>query len=205
MNKLTTIKTIKKAAPLALLAVVMSGSALAGPKGDRPKGPKFSIDVENFCEVNEDNGRYLDVTTTVTPSGSQPGDGGGEVGTPKADAAFKGEVCETNKGGKEKCSQDFIPAGDAQYMYLSDGNWVKSIDLCATKPGETLSKGTAINALISVPVKVDGKVQATWVSRCDDLDIYPDDYAWVNGEYVDDNDQSNVNLEEDIVCPTPAE
>jgi hypothetical protein len=200
MNKLTTISTIKKAAPLALLAVVMSGSAFAGPKGERPSGPKYSIDVENECSVN---GAYLDIKTTVTPSGSKPGDGGGDVGQPTADAAFKGEICETNKGGKEKCSQGFLPVGNAQDMF---GSYMASINLCATKEsGAIISKGTAVNAFVNVPVELeDGTVQATWVSNCDDI-AKPEDFQWVevdgNWVYMDVVDQSDVKVPADILCP----
>ena len=68
------LTTIKKTAPLALLAVVLSGTAFA--KG--PKPPQASIDVHSTCEV-----KYYDmdgnwkptfvVTTTITDaSGDTP-------------------------------------------------------------------------------------------------------------------------------------
>jgi hypothetical protein len=168
MNKLTTISTIKKAAPLALLAVVMSGSAFAGPKGERPAKGKLSIDVYNACTAS---GTSLHITTTATPSDSKRADGGAEVQTPTAYAAFKGEVCEENKGGKLKCSTGFVPAGQGDaiddYMDMAgDLTWTKSIDLCALD--SSLTAGTAVNAEISVPVKYDGDITTTWVSSCDD-------------------------------------
>jgi hypothetical protein len=228
MNKLTTISTITKAAPLALLAVVMSGNAFAGPKGERPNGPKFSIDVVNECTVS---GSYLNIKTSVTPSGSQPGDGGGELGIPSAQAAFQGEVCKTLRNGKLSCSTGFLPAGypepaapEPMDFNFGSGNWEASINLCATKAGETISKGTAVNSFVYVPVIVanpdcayppvsgdefcvDGNgeqidafiVQATWESNCDDID-QPGDYAEVDGEWVDVVDQSDVNVPEDIDC-----
>ena len=96
MNKLTTVKTITKAAPLALLAIVISGSASAGPPvGDpgSPKGEKLTIDVENHCVPN---GRFLDVTTTVTPSDSKKGDGGAEIKTPTANCVRQIRVASKN-------------------------------------------------------------------------------------------------------------
>ena len=207
MNKLTMIKAMNTAASLALLAVLASGSAFAGPPaGDpgRPKGAKLSIEVENHCVPN---GRFLDVKTTVMPSDSKKGDGGGEITTPTADAMFKGQVCETNKGGKEKCSADFVPVGanDQHMYYAASWIWTKSIDLCAMKDGETISQGTTVNALISVPVDYDDGSTTTWVSRCDDIDQYQD-YDWVMvGDqlvWMDVVDQSEIELAEDTVCPT---
>lgn len=206
MNKLTTVKTITKAAPLALLAIVISGSASAGPPvGDpgSPKGEKLTIDVENHCVPN---GRFLDVTTTVTPSDSKKGDGGAEIKTPTADAMFKSKLCEANKGGKQKCSVDFVPVGaDHQGMhYAGAWIWTKSIDLCATKDDETISRETPVDASISVPIDYDDHSTTTWVSRCDDIDQYQD-YAWVMvGDqlvWMDVVDQAEVELEEDVVCP----
>ena len=91
MNKLTTINTIKKAAPLALLAVVMSGSAFAGNgngkgKGPRVQGAKLSVAVNTTCELVPRAGAEYDdfedpvllVTTVVDASDS--GDNG--IGAP---------------------------------------------------------------------------------------------------------------------------
>jgi len=199
MNKLTTIKTIKKAAPLALLAVVMSGSAFAGPgngKGDRPKGPKLSIDVYNDCTAN---GTSLDITTTVTPSGSELGDGGAQIQTPIAYAALKEDVCEENKGGKLKCSQGFVPKGQGDDIddlmdYSGPLTWTKSIDVCALD--SSLTAGTVVNAEVSVPVDYDSDVTTTWVSRCDD-DPSTNCYDSATGEYYvcEKYDESIVNLE----------
>ncbi len=174
MNKLTTINTIKKAAPLALLAVVMSGSAFAGPKGERPKGPKLSIDVYNACTAE---GTSLNITTTVTPSDSKQSDGNASINNPVADPAFKGEICDTNKGGKQRCSQGFVPSGQTTTLYWSGSDplaysTVESIDLCALKPG--LTKGDVVNAEVSVAVDYDtdndgyADTTTTWVSACDD-------------------------------------
>jgi hypothetical protein len=205
MNKLTIMNTITKSAPLALLTVVISSSAFAGPPvGDpaRPKGEKLGIEVENHCVPN---GRYLDATT-VTLSDSKKGDGGGEITTPTADAMFKGRVCDTNKGGKEKCSIAFLPVGatDQDMYYAGSLKWTRSIDLCATKDDETLGKETAVNALISVPVAYDDGSTTTWVSNCDDIDRY-EDYEWVMvGDqlvWMDVVDQSEVELETELVCP----
>lgn len=205
MNKLTIMTTIARTAPLALLTVLISGSAFAGPPvadTARPKGAKLSIDVENHCVPN---GRYLDVTTTVTLSGSKKGDGGGEIKTPTADAMFKGELCKHNPAGKFKCVPDEFKAVNAadQVMNYSGGwIWTKSVDLCATKDDETISKGTAVNALVSVPVGYDDGSTTTWVSNCDDLDG-PYDWVLVGEDYVlmDVVDQSDVHVGADIVCP----
>ena len=207
MNKLTKTNTVTKTAPLALLALVMSGSVFAGPpvgEPGRPHGAKLSIDVVNHCVPN---GRHLDVTTTVTLSGSKKGDGGGEIKTPTADAMFKGEVCKQNPAGKFKfkCTPgEFkaVNAADQAMNYTGEWIWHKSIDLCATKDDETISKGTAVNALVSVPVGYDDGSTTTWVSNCDDLDG-PYEWVLVGEEYVwmDVVDQSDVHVDADVVCP----
>ena len=56
MNTLTTIKTITKAAPLALLAVAMSGSALAGNNGQNngsDKGRKGEPQGLSLIHISE--------------------------------------------------------------------------------------------------------------------------------------------------------
>ena len=211
MNKLTTISTIKKAAPLALLAVVMSGSALAGPKGERPKGPKLSIDVENECVLE---GTSLFIYTTVTPSDSQVGDGGGAIGQPLAVAAFKVPECKFNKNGKEVgCSAEFQPTGKSYPMAGSAPSFNTEIKLCEENP--YLGDESVVNAFISVPVHYDpdgnpdsgDESETTWTSRCDDIakeGMYPDgDFIWIDSDYdgeVDDGemvdivDQSEIEL-----------
>ena len=52
MNKPLTIKTSIKAASLAALAVVMSGTALAGGKGPN-KDAQASIEAYNVCKVED--------------------------------------------------------------------------------------------------------------------------------------------------------
>ncbi|HSN52665.1 MAG TPA: hypothetical protein VLS87_09050 [Woeseiaceae bacterium] len=200
MNKLTTMNTIKKSAPLALLAVVMSGSAFAGPNGDpgRPKGEKLSIDVENECVLN---GTTLEIYTTVTPSGSKLGDGGGVIQAPSATAAFKAEVCEPNASGKKwTCTTEFQAAGSDYLMAGSQPSYSTSIDLCLENP--YLSAETAVSAFISVPVKYADESTTTWTSSCDDI-AKPEDFVWKDfnnngyvdaGEMVDVVDQSNIEL-----------
>ena len=192
------LTTIKKTAPLALLAVIISASAFAGPQGDRPSKKKLSIDVYNDCSAR---GTYLDITTEVTPSGSQLGDGGAEIQTPEAGAAFKGEVCRTNPRGRENCSAGFVPAGAPELMDFAGSDpltWTASIDLCALD--STLTAGTAVNAEVSVPVKYDEDVTTTWVSQCDDdpdtFCVDDDGYPYVCEEF----DESIVEVA--VSCPT---
>jgi hypothetical protein len=210
MNKLTTINTIKKAAPLALLAVVMSGSAFAGPNGSRPTGPKLSIDVDNYCYFDA-NPRYLVIETTVTPSGSQVGDNGGVFGTPMAQAAFRDEDCKFTPQGKEVCkSAGFVAVGAPKPMDEEDPfDWSSapgkdpspdaystSIDLCAVNP-DILSE-TVVNALVQVTV-TDDDGATTWASACDDVWFDSDDDPYDDGE--DRVDQSDLQLDGvSIVC-----
>jgi hypothetical protein len=193
------LTTIKKTVPLALIAVALSSTAFAGPKGDRPAKAKLSINVYNACTAN---GTSLDITTTVTPSDSGRTDGGAEVKTPTAYAALKGEVCTVNKGGKEKCSQGFVPAGQGDaiddFMDMSgDLTWTKSINLCELDP--TLTAGTAVNAEISVPVDYDGDITTTWVSSCDDDPITMCEDIYGNEYVCEDSDESIVEIE--ASCP----
>ena len=189
MNKLTTINTIKKAAPLALLAVVMSGSAFAGPKGERPTGPKLSIDVYNECTAS---GTSLSITTTVTPSDSKKSDGNATINNPIADPAFKGDECRTNpKNGKQICKSAFVPSGQTTTLYMSSSDpltytTMAAIDLCAIK--SSLTTGDVVNAEVSVAVDYDTDnepgvdVTTTWVSQCDD-DPSTNCYDESTGEY----------------------
>jgi hypothetical protein len=206
MNKLTTINTIKKAAPLALLAVVMSGSAFAGPKGERPAKSKLSINVENECVLD---GTDLKIYTTVTPSGSKLSDPG-DILQPSAVAAFKVPECEFNPSGKKQtCTTEFQPAGDDYPMTGSQPDFYTKIDLCKENP--QLVYESAVNAFISVPVLYDDpdgdpnsgdEVKTTWTSSCDDI-AKPEDFVWMDlngngyvdeGEMIDVVDQSNIEL-----------
>jgi hypothetical protein len=223
MNKLTTINTIKKAAPLALLAVVMSGSAFAGPKGDRPAKAKLSIDVENECVLE---GTDLKIYTTVKPSGSKLSDPG-DILQPVAVSAFKVPDCTFNPSGKKQtCSNKFQPAGDDYTMTGSQPDFYTKIELCKENP--QLVYESAVNAFITVPVLYDDpdgelgtgdEVITELTSSCDDIakeGIYPEgDFKWFDyngngyvddGEMVDVVDQSNIELhfdEDPCVPPTP--
>lgn len=160
---------------MGLLVVALSSIAIAGPNGPpdppappdpngpgpRPPGEKLSIDVENECKVN---GMYLEIDTSVTESGSNFGDGTGQLGSVRAQAAFKFAICSYNPAGNQKtCKMEFKPAGyldtiaDATPMDENppgSGKWEASIDLCATKDDETIFEGTAVNAFVYVDVEV---------------------------------------------------
>jgi hypothetical protein len=233
-----------------------------GP-GPRPPGEKLSINVENVCTVNiVDNpdcatppypgdetciasgggvidafiGADLEIDTSVTESGSEFGDGTGQLGKVRAQAAFKFASCSSNPAGnQETCTMEFKPAGypddiadpTAMVFDVALGKWEASIDLCATKDDETIFEGTAVNAFVYVDVDVANPncaappypgdetctdsgggvidafiVQATWESRCDDIDG-PYELVVVDGEsvYMDVVDESDVRVPENIVCP----
>ena len=208
MNRLTSIKTITKAAPLALLAVVMSGSAFAGPQSDRPTGKKLSIDVNNYCYF-DGNPRYLVIETTATASGSEFGDNNGYiVDFPTVDAAFKAnDDCKpVGKSGKQACNTYFKPVGDPKDMYEAGGftwaadstspvvanGWKKKLDLC--DESSDIHSETAVNALVKVVV-TDKDGSTTWASTCDDIwfDEHDDD-PYDDG--VDRVDHSDLNLDE---------
>ncbi len=222
MRKLTTFRSITSCGMLTLLAFALWGNAFAGPRdGDpgRPAKEKLSIDVVNECSLDSSN-RYLEVTTTITLSGSDNGDGGATIDgnlIPTADAMFRETICTTHKNGKTQICETFFEEVNApqnmkyvgsktsdSWTFKAANSEYNPVDLCATKAGQTLSEGTSVNALISVPITYnDGS--ATWVSNCDDIDHY-DDYDWVmvDGElkWMDVVDQSDVSLDKPVVCPS---
>ncbi len=181
MKTPTKINTLSWMGPLV---VALSSIAIAGPNGPPgppvppdpneppPPGPKLNIDVVNDCRATtREDKPFLEITTEVTPSDSPPTDGGAEIQTPEADAAFQSEVCRHNPAGKNACRMEFLPAGDPKEMHLVEAlTWAltgdNSIDLCALQP--TLTAGDVVNAEVTVVVSYDGGTTTTWISQCDD-------------------------------------
>jgi len=179
MNKLTTISTIKKAAPLALLAVVLSGSAFAGPgkgKGDREKGPKLSLDVHTLCKLDDTYpaAPVLHVTTTITDSSGDNGDGGMTITSKKAYPAFKFR-------GPFMAEGDGVELVEDDDYYTVD-TYVAELHLCdlGLQPRE---KATAV----SIVEISDG---TKFSSNCENIFVDED------GDGIDDDgiDQSNIDL-----------
>jgi hypothetical protein len=181
MNKLTTIETIKRAAPLALLAVVMSGSAFAkGPKKD----PQVSIDVFTLCDVverydydSQKNLQFFTATTTVSNTsddtpGSNPGASvDAQITKIEMQGKYKTRGKETDLGGP--VSQSY-PIVDGYGNVIEDGiveeypdtlEKTLEINICDVE-GFDHTRDASLNAEITV--WVDGAKFDTYGGKCDD-------------------------------------
>ncbi len=200
MNKLTTINTIKKAAPLALLAVAMSGSAFAGPdngngngKGDRPKGPKLSLDIVNVCSLPDDfnpNDPVLNLKVTIDDVSDDNGTGGGTILSRSAQASVK-------KKGKM-----FDPVGPSVPLTDEGYVWTAELHLCAgdAEDDALVENAKAANSLVSIVVLNGDDSETTFSTMCDNP--YTDD----NDDGMDDEDESDISIGHlGISCPDVAE
>lgn len=181
MNKLTTISTIKKAAPLALLAVVMSGSAFAGPgKGQGPKDKgdgQASIDVYTVCEFRHTmDGVWKPtfvVTTTITnESGDTPVEPILGAKTVQAKQKSRGPM------------RDLLGAQiDAP---ASMGTTTEYIELCADGANPLDPKSTALGAVVTVILENGRKSE--YGGRCENP------YTDYNNDGYDDADESDIDI-----------
>jgi hypothetical protein len=195
MNRPTIINTIKKAAPLALLAVVMSGSALAGPpdkagkpdKGGRPdKGGYGSIEVTNDCSLDPKTKEFV-VHSTIEDASDDRADVYAQVDTITVTAKQKGD----------KGPWGYLGSPDEDQAYV--GPNTATFPLCTG-----LADGaTALNAEIDVVLLNGSKGKTTLSSKCDDD---PDtkcsywDYD-LNKEvvyYCEEKDESTINVPADF-------
>jgi hypothetical protein len=183
MNKLTTINTIKKAAPLALLAVVLSGSAFAGGRNANTGGA--SIDMINKCEIADEEvkdyyGNVIDVikvlkvTTTITDS-SDDTPGGGPSTPP--------DLGYITVYGKQKAPrgpwQDFGQAMQPANNDLTKPN-VETIPLC----GALDPNAMVLNA--EVEVELNNGKRSPRKSKCNNWnplnDVYDADGNLIGGD-----------------------
>ena len=197
MNKLTTINTIKKAAPLALLAVVMSGSAFAGPgenngkkKENRPTGSKISLDLVNICTLNTSDPRILDLKVSIADvSGTEPGDGAGTAMFPP-----------TAQASVKKSGPVFTPVGPVKPLSnaVGDGYWRVSLNLCDGDENDDalVENAKAANSVVSIDVLNSNGETTTFSTMCDNP--YTDD----NYDDQDDMDESDISIGHlGISCP----
>ena len=191
MNKLTTITTIKKAAPLALLAVVMSGSAFAGPgngKGDRPKGAKLSLDIVNVCtlDISNPNDPVVNLEVTIDDVSDDNGVGGGTITSRTAQASVK------DKG------KLFDPVGPVVDLTQAGAVWTAELHLCAgdALDDAAVENAKAANSLISIDVLNGDGSATTFSTMCDDP------YTDYNMDGYDDADESDISIGHlGIDCP----
>jgi hypothetical protein len=215
MNKLTTIKTITKAAPLALLAVVLSGSAFADPgdnngkKGNRTQGSKLSLNVSTTCELVPRAGAQYDdytnpvlIVETVVDSSDSGDDGIGasSVKSKKAQAvAKKGKNSRLIGEEKDLLPVDVDPDpvdGPAIVTYT------QMFDVCddyddgygtITEGLQPSDKGVSAVATLVVD---DGENMTSFASQCENIDPYPE-----TEEDEDGVDQSNFDIGTDAMPP----
>jgi hypothetical protein len=106
MRLLTIIKTITKAAPLALFGVVISASAFAGGKGPK-NDPQASIEAYNVCKVkniyNSDTYSY-DPTLVVKT----------KVKNTSGDTPVDAELSEITVQGSQKARGQSMDLGGAK-------------------------------------------------------------------------------------------
>ena len=189
MNKLTTINTIKKAAPLALLAVVMSGSAFAGPgKGQGPKdkdpsaGAQASVNVFNLCDVvpvYDDYGAVVDydlevVTTITNTSGDTP-----------VDALLS----EISVQGKQKSRGKPTNLGPANIKIFDPAKAISDTYESTARIGicdELSDKYRDAGLGAEIEVTIDNSKFGTFSGRCDDD---PSDNVYMT------DDQGNLVLD----------
>jgi hypothetical protein len=201
MNKLTTISTIKKAAPLALLAVVMSGSAFAGPgKGNGPKdkGPKgepqASVSVVTNCSLCDPNAEGYDPANYVNCDYSKTDpvlyvsatitDETGDVMEPvDLDLDVNAYVTRKDKGPRWYR----IPTATPILGASGSGTWDTTLNLCDFDA--SIGDAKAVSAIVEVEVVNFEASKDVYSSRCENFDPDPD-----TDEDEDYIDQSNFDI-----------
>ena len=165
MNKLTTIKTITKAAPLALLAVVLSGSAFArGPNQD----PQASIDGYNECVYSSiDMGGNPNPTLVVdvmvkNTSGDTLVDA--EVSEVVVQGTKKTRGKPGNLGGLNTTTFDPAKKIDEYDEFVSVHK--EYIDICSALTVSEKYMDVSLNA--EIDVTVDNSRKGTFSGKCDD-------------------------------------
>ena len=203
MNKLTTIKTIKKAAPLALLAVVMSGSAFANPgKGKGPKDkdqPQASISVHTSCSLcdptvegydpanyvncdyNKENPTFYVVAEITDETGDL--DYGVEL-TPAL--SVDATLLRKDTGGKDTWYQ--VSKTESYSAY--PGQWSTELKPCeldssiSDHPGGAKAITALVNVVVTNPANASKSVYA---SKCENFDPYPETEE-IDEDYIDQSD-----------------
>jgi hypothetical protein len=189
MNKLTTIKTITKAAPLALLAVVMSGSAFAGGKG-----PQGSINVFTECTLQyDDGGAFLRAASTITDV-SQDTDT--DPNDPVFTAVIESATASALQKGMRGPTNPVAGATDVPMILDEDensetfGKYVAKLYFCDGLG----SNPKALNADIDVELATRNK---SFGGRCDDD---PDTHCWdystdpATPVYCEEEDESIIDI-----------
>lgn len=176
MNKLSTISTITKAAPLALLAVAMSGSAFAGGKGPN-KDPQASIDVYTVCSfeyyMNNEYKPTLVVETTITDASDD---------TPVT--PILGSKTVQAKQKSRGPMRDLLGAEIDEPAAL--GTTTEYIDLCADGPNPLDPMSTALGAEVTVILENGRKSE--YGGRCENP------FTDYNNDGIDDADESDIDI-----------
>ena len=202
MNKLTTINTIKKAAPLALLAVVMSGSAFAqgnGQNNGSDKGrkgePQGSVRVVTSCSLCGDpsadgydpsNYVYCDLTDPKLYISAEIIDETGDL-PPDAGLTLQFDVdaalLRRDKGGRDAWTTVdttgiALPSGD--------GTWDADFDLCADS---SIVDAKGVTGKVNVIITNLDASKEVYSAICENFDPYP-----YTEEDEDGIDQSNFDV-----------
>ena len=188
MNKLTTINTIIKAAPLALLAVVLSGSAFAGPgngkkPGPRPDGtPKASISFTTECRFNGDTTNpAINVQIEITD------ESGDEFSLEPEDYIDRSATAVRKNGGP-----NWYAFGPTQTLADDDEDGIFETDLYLC-PG--IAGYKSASAVINVTVESPDGTQTTFSGNCEEF------FEDLDGDTYDDMDNSGFDVRElGITC-----
>lgn len=208
-----TLTTIKKTAPLALLAVAMSGSALAGNNGQnngsdkgRKGEPQGSISVVTSCSLcgdpsapGYDPANYVncDLTNPTLYVSAEIIDETGDL-EPDASITLQFDVDASaqrrDKGGKDA----WTGIGDASIdLPSADGTWDATFDLCALDP--TIDGAKAASGIVNVVVTNLDASKEAYSGSCENFDPDPS-----TAEDEDGIDQSNFNIRElGVTCSAP--
>jgi hypothetical protein len=205
MNKLTTISTIKKAAPLALLAVVMSGSAFAQGKGQnngsdkgRKGEPQGSLSVVTTCSLcgdpsapDFDPAKYVDCEFSKSDPAlhvaAKITDETGDVYDP-VDLGIEvdANVQRKDKGGPN--SWVGIPDMTGA-VSTSPGTWTTVLYPCRVDP--TINTAKAFSAIVNAEITAIDASRDIYTSRCENIDA--DDPT------TTDIDESQTEADEDEI------
>jgi hypothetical protein len=194
-----TLTTIKKTAPLALLAVMLSGTALAGKgenNGKNPRacppdeqcdksGPKGSLDLTVHCRINDDiYDPVISVDLTIIDASDDEPLPEGTVIAPSAGAVRK-------NGGPT-----WYGFGSKQALVYDSVNeiWETDLHLCWLDP--SIEDYKAASAVVNVTIENADYSETTFSANCEEF------YEDGDGDGMDDMDNSNFNIRELYIdCP----
>jgi hypothetical protein len=172
-------------APLALLAVLLSGTAFAGHKdghnpGGGDRGNYGSINAYNDCSIDP----YLKALVVNTMISDDSDDTLGTVA----------DIGDVTVQGRQKAKGPWQNLGAPQTQTGDLGDNFTVILLCE---GDLDPKATVLNAEVDIEV-LNAKPGKTYSGRCDDNPLTSCTDEYDVPYYCEDEDESIVDVPEDI-------